>query len=127
MGLAGADRSREEDVFTASDPIAASQVRALWRMNSLGGAEVELIERFHLGEAGGMQPLLDGGLGTRADLDGEHLVQVVLVRPVLLPCLAGEVLEGACEARHLELARLRAKHVGDDGGAAHRAPPRRRS
>src|SRR4051812_5407862 len=64
-------------------------------MNSLGGAEVELIERLRFGESGGMQPLLDGGLGTRADLHREHLVQVVLVRLVLLACLAGEVDDGA--------------------------------
>src|SRR2546427_1246825 len=82
---------------------------------------------FISGKAAACQPLLDGGLGARSDLGREHLVQVVLVRPVLLACLAGEVLEGARQAGHLELARLRAKNVGDDGGAAHSAPPRRRS
>jgi hypothetical protein len=114
-------------ILGAGHPLAPRELGDLRSRDALGGVEVELVESLHLGEPSGAQALLDGRLGAGGDLDGEGFVQVVLVRPVLLTCLTGEVLEGSGQARHLELACLRADDLGDDGDAAHWAPPSQRS
>src|SRR5882724_4871800 len=121
VGLAGADRPREDEVLGVGDPAAA--VGDLCGVHALGGVEVEGVERLELGEARLAQALAHGRLGAGGDFDGEDLVQVLLVRPVLLAGLAGEALVGAEQARHLERARLALDDLGDDD-AAHREPPR---
>ena len=93
MRLASADGACEQDILATRDPIPASQLRDLGRGEAFGGAEIELVQGLHLGECGGVQSLLDRGLRTGRDLDGENLVEVVLVGPVLLARLSGEIRE----------------------------------
>jgi hypothetical protein len=93
VGLAGADGASEQNIFAARNPLASGQLSDLRGREAIGDGEIEFVERLHFGERGRVQSLLDGGLGTRRDLDGENLVQVVLVRPVLLARLSGEVAE----------------------------------
>src|SRR4029077_8959528 len=92
------------------------------RVDAVGCLEVEAVERLGLGEARVPEPAAHGRVGSRRLLCGEHLVQVVLVGPLLFTRLPAESLEAATEARHLEAARLSLEQVGHHHLAAHAAP-----
>jgi hypothetical protein len=109
--------------FSARSSQPPSELRDLRGIDTVGGNEIELVERLGLGKPRIAQPLTHGGLATRCDLDGEDLVQVVLVRPFLFASLTRERLELASSAGHLELARLLAHEVADHPGATHCTPP----
>lgn len=123
MRLAGADRSGEEHVFGAPDPLAARELEHELRVDAVGRGEVEAVDRLVLGGARRVESLLDRRVGARRELGGEHLVEILLVRPALLACLASESLEGASEPRHLERPCLRADEIGRGVRAAHDATP----
>jgi hypothetical protein len=118
-----ADGAGEQHVFRALDPAAARELGDLRGVNTVGGGEVELVERLGLREARVAQAMLHGVVASRLQLDGEHLVQVVFERPLLLACLTAERFEHARRTGHLERARVLANQLGHDDVAAHWTPP----
>ena len=121
--FAGADRAGEDQILGRGDPLAARERVDLRRADAVGGGEVEGVERLHLRKARLAQPLADHRLVARGLLGGEHLVEVVLVRPVRIARLAGQAFKGARDAGQFQRARLRDDEIAGDGGGAHAAPP----
>jgi hypothetical protein len=110
MGLSGADGTGEDDVFGTTDPLAVGELGDLGRAHPVGRGEVEAVESLGLRETGSPQPLSHGGFPPRGFLGGKHLVEVILVTPVLLTGLAGQRFVDTGQSRHLEDAGLGGDH-----------------
>ena len=82
------------------------------------------VEGLHLGKARLAQPLADDGLVARGLLGGEHLVEIILVRPMRIARLTRQGFKGARDAGQFQRARLRDDEIAGEGGGAHAAPPR---
>jgi hypothetical protein len=128
VGLSRPDRPSEDQILGACDPLAARELGDDRRTHrTVGGGEVEGVERLELREAGVVDAVADRGLEPRRLLRREDLVQVVLVRPVLLTSVSRERLVRSSEPRHLEIARLGGNQLLGDRGATHSPPPRSHS
>src|SRR5205807_1476198 len=96
MGLSGADRSGEDEILCARDPLAASELGDDRRTHgSVACREIEAVQCLGFWEARLVQTMTHGGFEPRRLFGGQHVVEVVFVAPVLFPRLAGERLEGA--------------------------------
>jgi hypothetical protein len=82
----------------------------LGRADAVGGGEVEGVEGLHLRESRLAEPLADQGLVPRRLLRGEHLMEVVFVRPVRIARLAGQGFKGARDAGQLQRPREAGEH-----------------
>jgi transposase len=91
--------------------------------DALGRREVEGVEGLHFREARLAEPLADHGLVPRRLLRGEHLMEVVFVRPVRIARLAGERFKGARDAGQFQRPCLRDDEITREGGDAHATPP----
>jgi len=92
--------------------------------HAIGGREVERVERLDLGEARLTEPLADYGLVARRLLGGQHLMEIVFVRPMRIARLASERFKGPRDAGQFQRPRLRDDEITAEGGGAHAAPPR---
>ncbi len=90
MGLARADRPRDDDVLAAVKVAAAGKLGDLGRLDTLEGAPVELVERLGLREAGFTEETGNGALAPPLDLDVEQMDEEVLVAPAAVRRLADE-------------------------------------
>ena len=124
MRFAGPDRAGEDQILGRGDPLAARERVDLRRADAVRGREVEGVEGLHLGKARLAQPLADHRLVARGLLGGEHLVEVVLVRPMRIARLTGQGFKGARDSRQFQRPRLRDDEIAREGGGAHAAPPR---
>jgi len=122
--FAGTNRAGEDQILGGGDPLAARERVDLCRADTVGGGEVKGIEGLHLREARLAEPLADHGLVPRCLLRGEHLMEIVFVRPVRIARLAGQGFKGARDARHFQRPRLRDDEIPGERGGAHATPPR---
>jgi NAD(P)-dependent dehydrogenase (short-subunit alcohol dehydrogenase family) len=121
--LAGADGSRKDDVVGAADPFSTRELGDLCGADSaIGRSEVEGVERLHLREARLAQTMTHGGVAPGGLLGGEHLVEKLLVAPMLLARLASERFKDTHDAGHLERPGLRDDEILGDNSPAHLSP-----
>ena len=70
------------------------------------------------------EPLADYGLVSRRLLGGQHLMEVVFVRPMRIARLARERFKGPRDPGQFQRPRLHEDEITAEGGGAHAAPPR---
>ena len=121
--FAGPDGAGQDQILGRGDPLTARKRVNLCRTDALGGGEIKGLERLDLREAGLTQSLPDHGLVPRALLGAEHLVEILLVRPVGVARLTGQAFKDACDAGHLQRTRLRHDEIASDDGRGHAGAP----
>jgi hypothetical protein len=87
--------------------------------DAIGGRKVEGVERLHLGEARFAKALADHGLMPRGELRAEHLLEIVLMRPVRVARLAGEPFKAPGHAWQLERPGVGDHEIARQGRGAH--------
>jgi hypothetical protein len=85
--------------------------------------EIKRVQRLDLRETGVAQSLSHHRLMPRALLGAEHLVEVVLVRPVGITRLTGQPFKDTRDARQLQCARLREDEIAGDDTRGHADTP----
>jgi hypothetical protein len=113
--LSGADRAGEDQIVGAVDPLSACELGDLCCADDTVGPAKSKESALLADDA---SPPSRGAKSARQ----EHFVQKLLVAPVVFARLAGERLEDAHDAGHLERAGLRDDHLPGDDSAAHAAP-----
>ena len=117
MGFAGADRPRQNQILRRGDPFAAGECVDLRGAHALSGLKIEGVERLDFGKPGLAEPLAHHRLMAGELLGLEDFVEIVLMRPVCIPGLAGETLKDARDTRQLQGPGVRDDQIAGDGGA----------
>lgn len=114
--LPGPNRAGEDEILGRRDPVATGEGVDLGGAHPLGGREIKGVERLDVGKARLAEPLADHRLVSRALFGGQHLVEIVFVRPVRIACLTREAFKDPRHAWQLERARLPDDQIAGDRG-----------